>query len=97
MKPGESKELGAGRVAFKARLDAIKREIEAERTVMSVWREYKNLVNISYSQFDRYVNRYIKEKPGREKEGKKAAAETGRKPKAKDGFTINHKLDKDLY
>ena len=63
MKPEAPKELGAGRVAFLARKDAIKERIDAGRTVMSVYREYQKQVEISYSQFDRYVNKFIRGKP----------------------------------
>ena len=62
MKPDAPKELGAGRVAFLARKDAIKERIDAGRTVMSVYREYQKQVGISYSQFDRYVNKFIRSK-----------------------------------
>lgn len=63
MKPEAPKELGAGRVAFLARKDAIKERIDAGRTVMSVYREYQKQVDISYSQFDRYVNKFIRSAP----------------------------------
>lgn len=63
MKEIPKKELGTGRVAFKARLEEIKKEIEAGRTVMSVYREYGQKVGIGYSQFDRYVNKFIRRKP----------------------------------
>lgn len=62
MKEGIKKELGTGRVAFLARLDEIKKEVETGRTVISVYREYQKQIGISYSQFDRYVNKFIKEK-----------------------------------
>lgn len=62
MKQEIKKELGAGRVAFLARLPAIKEGIEAGRTVMSMYREVGSQLGIGYSQFDRYVNKYIRPK-----------------------------------
>jgi hypothetical protein len=67
MKPGEAKELGTGRVAFLARKDAIKAKIEAGRTSMSVYREYQKEVDISYSQFARYIAKFIRSKPNEPK------------------------------
>ncbi len=54
------KELGAGKVAFLARLDEITKEVKTGRTVMSIYREFGPKVEISYAQFDRYVNTLIK-------------------------------------
>lgn len=71
MKDGTKKELGTGRVAFLARQEEIRKEIEKGRTVMSVYREFGAKVGISYSQFDRYVNKIIRGKP-HGNEGKKA-------------------------
>jgi len=53
MKP--KKELGTGRVAFLARKNDIKERIDSGRTSMSVYREYQKQIDISYSQFARYV------------------------------------------
>jgi hypothetical protein len=63
MKEENKPELGTGRVAFLARLPAIKEAIESGRTVMSVYREYGKQLGIGYTQIDRYVNRFIKNKP----------------------------------
>lgn len=66
------RELGTGRVAFlvKPRFEAIKREVESGRTTMSVWREFGAEVGIKYSQFDRYVKRFIKGDTKRKEETK---------------------------
>lgn len=91
----EKKELGTGRVAFLARLEEIKQGIEAGRTVMSVYREFGKKVGIGYSQFDRYVNKFIRSKPA-EKQVEKQAAPGSNKSKPKDGFTFDPKPNKDL-
>ena len=63
MKAAQRKELGTGRVAFLARKDEIKERIDSGRTSMSVYREYQKQVDISYSQFARYVAKFIRSKP----------------------------------
>ena len=62
MKKEIVKELGAGRVAFLARKEAIKTEIETGRTVKSVYREHQAQLGIGYVQFLKYVNQFIKGK-----------------------------------
>lgn len=76
MEPVERKELGTGRVAFLARKDAIKEKIDSGRTSMSVYREYQKQIDISYSQFSRYVAKYINPKPVVVKETKLETPET---------------------
>jgi hypothetical protein len=88
----ETKELGAGRVAFLARKDAIKEKIESGRTSMSVYREYQKQIDISYSQFARYVNKFIKSRPINEIQGEKTNVPTEpiNKPRERTtGFTLN--------
>lgn len=63
MKEIPKKELGTGRVAFLARKEDVKREVETGRTVMSIYREFGPKMGIGYSQFDRYVNKFIRSKP----------------------------------
>jgi hypothetical protein len=72
MKP--KKELGTGRVAFLARKNDIKERIDSGRTSMSVYREYQKQIDISYSQFARYVVKFIRSKPD-ENQGKQSAAQ----------------------
>ncbi len=51
---------GLGRVAFKAHLAEIKQEIEAGYTMLLVYEKRKDSLGISYSQFARHVQRYIR-------------------------------------
>lgn len=60
MKSSKEKRLGAGRVAFLARVEIFKQKIEAGHTMQEVYDEYQKDLGISYSQFAFYVNRYIK-------------------------------------
>jgi|GEM_PF-5379933 len=55
--------LGAGRVAFLARKDAIAEKIEAGYPVLMIYREYQKLLPIGYRQFAKYVSKYLKIKP----------------------------------
>lgn len=64
---------GAGRVAFLAREKEIKEMIEAGHPTKNVYRKYGDKLNISYGQFARYVNKFIRRKPD-ENQGKKPAA-----------------------
>ena len=59
----EKKRLGTGKIAFRAREDAIRKKIEAGYTVAMLHDEYKNEIGINYGQFLNYVNRYIRRKP----------------------------------
>lgn len=88
MKSDERPELGAGRVAFLARLTEIKERIEAGRTDLSVYREYQKQLPIGPSQFSRYVNKFIRSKPKNESEGEPTppAVETKSKEKSKQPF-----------
>lgn len=52
---------GAGLVAFWARKEEIKEMIDAKHTKRNVYRRYGAAMNISYEQFARYVNKYIKD------------------------------------
>jgi hypothetical protein len=59
----EKKRLGTGKIAFLARVDAIREKINAGHTVAMLHDEYKNEIGINYGQFLNYVNRYIRMKP----------------------------------
>lgn len=52
--------LGAGRVAFLARKDAIAAKIEAGYPLLMIYREYQKLLPIGYAQFANYVRKYLK-------------------------------------
>lgn len=51
---------GAGRVAFLASLAGIKKMVDEGHPLLSIYKEYEKSMSISYSQFVRYVGRYIK-------------------------------------
>lgn len=54
---------GAGRVAFLARQKEIKEMVDAGHPLRNVYRKYGDKLNISYGQFARYVNKFIRSKP----------------------------------
>ena len=56
---GQSKQRGLARVAFLARIDAIKAELSAGWTKIAVYEKYKDSLRITYSHFTRYVAKYI--------------------------------------
>jgi hypothetical protein len=51
---------GAGRVAFLARLEDIKKRNAEGYPLFAIYQEYEKQLNISYSQFARYASRYMK-------------------------------------
>lgn len=51
---------GAGRVAFLARRDDIQKLLDAGHTLRAIYKMHGAGLNISYSQFARYVSRYIR-------------------------------------
>lgn len=63
MKSSKEKRLGAGRVAFLARIEIFKEKILAGHTIASVFEEHEKELGIGYKQFVNYVNRYIRSKP----------------------------------
>lgn len=71
----EKKRIGTGRVAFLARVDAIREKIKAGHTVAMLHDEYKKEIGIEYGQFLNYVNRYIRRK---QDGGSDRAAEKGK-------------------
>jgi len=66
----EKKRLGTGKIAFLARVDAIREKIKAGHTVAMLHDEYKKEIGINYGQFLNYVNRYIRRKPEEKKHDK---------------------------
>ena len=62
MEPSEDKRLGAGRVAFLARIDTFREMIEAGNTMQVIYEKYQSHLGIGYNQFVNYVNRYIRKK-----------------------------------
>lgn len=51
---------GAGRVGFLARRDEFAKLIEAGHPLRSIYNDHQDALDISYSQFTRYVTRYIR-------------------------------------
>jgi hypothetical protein len=62
MESPKKKRLGAGRVAFLARVGAIKEMIDEGHTMAAVYEKYSSQLEISYSQFVNYVNKFIRKK-----------------------------------
>lgn len=65
---------GAGRVAFLAHLDGIKKMIEAGHPLVSVFEEYESKLSIKSGQFGKYVRKYIKGEVRNEPKPKQAKA-----------------------
>lgn len=88
---------GAGRVAFLAREKEIKEMIDAGHPKKNVYRKYGALLNISYGQFARYVNKFIRNSPNDSKlqEEKKDGKTTGTTD-SRSGFKPSKKRN-DLY
>lgn len=82
MEDAKKKRLGAGKVAFFARIDKIKARIDARHTMITVYEEFEKDLGISYGQFVNYVNKEIKGKTNDENKGKKPEEEV--KPAAVD-------------
>jgi hypothetical protein len=83
---------GAGRVAFLARIEEFRKMIDAGYTLLAIYEKYEKPLKIGYSQFARYVTRYIRSKPRHENEGEKPVPATETKTidpggKRKPGFT----------
>ena len=62
---------GAGRVGFLARQEEIKKMYEAGHPLLSIYQQYEKDMSISYSQFVKYVHKFIRSKPNGN-EGKKS-------------------------
>jgi Family of unknown function (DUF5338) len=60
-KPSPKQSYGLGRVAFKAHLADIQREMDAGYTMALIYEKRKASLGISYSQFARHVQRYIRD------------------------------------
>lgn len=62
MKEAKKAVRGSGRVSFLARLDAIKKMIEEGHPLLSIYQEYEKDFGFSYSQFVKYVHKFIRSK-----------------------------------
>lgn len=49
-----------GRVAFLARVSGIREMVEAGYPLLTIYQQHESDIGISYSQFSRYVARYIR-------------------------------------
>lgn len=58
---------GAGRVAFLARVADFRKLVDAGHPLLGIYESYKGELGISYSQFARYVAKYIRS-PNHEQE-----------------------------
>lgn len=54
---------GSGRVGFLARIDGIKKMIDAGHPLLFIYKEHEKHLSISYSQFVKYVHKYLRSKP----------------------------------
>lgn len=85
---------GAGRVGFLARRDDIKKMIEAGHPLLSIYQQYEKDMSIGYSQFVKYVHKFIRSKPS---EAKSPEERKLKKPESGDdrpGFkSSTRKLD----
>lgn len=60
MKDVEKAVRGSGRIAFLARLEEIKKKEKAGYPLLTLYREYQQELSFSYSQFVKYVHKYIR-------------------------------------
>jgi len=60
-KASPKQSYGLGRVAFRAHLADIQREMDAGYTMALIYEKRKDSLGISYSQFARHVQRYIRD------------------------------------
>lgn len=56
----ESPRRGDGKIAFLARLDTFQELFKAGHQQRKVFEKYESELGMSYSQFNRYVNKYIR-------------------------------------
>lgn len=68
MKEAKKTVRGSGRVSFLARLDATKKMIEEGHPLLSIYQEYEKDFGFSYSQFVKYVHKFIRSKPDSDKD-----------------------------
>ena len=54
---------GAGRVGFLARQEDIKKMVEAGHPLLSIYQKYEKDMSIKYSQFVKYIHKFIRSKP----------------------------------
>lgn len=87
----EAARRGAGRVAFLAHIEAIRKAVNEGWPATAIYEEHKARVGITYSQFARYIARYITGaddgKP--EANSRKGAVYTESKEKDKGGVYTN--------
>ncbi|EEJ6365847.1 TraK family protein [Escherichia coli] len=56
---------GAGRVAFLARLDDIRKLLDAGHPLRAIYKDFADHLGIGYPQFTRYVGKYIRTEAGK--------------------------------
>jgi hypothetical protein len=90
MVDSKKKVRGAGRVAFLAHLEGIKKMIDAGHPLVSVFEEYESKLSIKSGQFGKYVRKYVKGEMSNEPKGGKPADKPKEKStKQKEKFTFD--------
>lgn len=94
MKEAKKAVRGSGRVSFLARMDAIKKMIEEGHPLLSIYQEYEKDFGFSYSQFVKYVHKFIRRKPEERAEGNRteATAKVSSSRQSRDSALENLKL-----
>lgn len=72
---------GSGRVAFLARKEEIHKMIDEGYPFISIYEKYENKLSIGYSQFMKYVRKFIL--------GSKEDENEGTKPESRIGYNPN--------
>ena len=71
---------GAGRVAFLAQAQTVRESVEAGYPVLFIYRQLEAKLGISYSQFARYVVRYIRSPTRHEQTGTRSPTQLDTPP-----------------
>lgn len=66
MEKTPKKRRGVGRVAFLARIDDFRNLLEAGHSLLAIYEIHGDELGISYSQFARYVTKYLRSKVSHE-------------------------------
>lgn len=76
---------GAGRIAFLARIDVIREMVFAGYPLLAIYRQYEEWLGVvSYSQFARYVARYVRNAVDQGKVEQPLSAAASRSPAKAD-------------
>ena len=86
-KPARSKFRGAGEVAFSPRWEKIRKMLDEKYPKIVIYETYQDELNISYSQFIRYVSRYLEDEHHGKKQGDTAPHDRAVKADDKPAIT----------